>query len=186
LALTARLTRGQKQSCGCLNKVRTAAANTTHGYYGTKEYFIWKTIIQRCYDPNHKEYHLYGGRGITVCDRWRYWFPNFLEDVGSRPENVRNCCLMLIDKDRNYEPGNCLWARASEVQNNRRNNRFIEIKGQRLTRAEAARIFKIDYFVLRHRLNAGWPVEAAIFTPVGALSIRPVGVSKKDRLTRIR
>ena len=74
-------------------------------------------MLSRCYRPNSNGFHNYGGRGITVCDRWRESFANFLADMGERPEGKT---LDRINVDGNYEPGNCRWATATEQMANRR------------------------------------------------------------------
>lgn len=73
-------------------------------------------MIQRATNPKNTNWHHYGGRGITVCDRWRV-FDNFLADMGERPEG--KTIDRYPDNDGNYEPGNCRWATPSEQQRNK-------------------------------------------------------------------
>ena len=80
--------------------------NTTHGKSETREYRIWAGMIQRCKNPKVQRYPHYGGRGISVCDRWKQ-FPNFLDDMGLLPSPKH--FLARIDLDGNYEPSNCRW-----------------------------------------------------------------------------
>ncbi len=81
------------------------------------EYKTWASMKQRCYNPNSNFYHRYGGRGITVCDRWRDSFEAFLDDIGLKPS--RKHSIDRIDGEGNYEPGNVRWASPSVQQNNR-------------------------------------------------------------------
>jgi hypothetical protein len=93
------------------------AKATTHGLADTPIYNVWKTLIQRCTNPNNKDYADYGGRGVTVCRRWLR-FENFYADMGDRPAGK-----WTIERRRNgrgYSPSNCLWASWHEQALNRR------------------------------------------------------------------
>ncbi|MFJ5151393.1 hypothetical protein ACIQCF_07355 [Streptomyces sp. NPDC088353] len=115
-------------SCGCLGKETSAARSRTHGKHGSSEYRIWQGMKWRCLNPNYKPYPNYGGRGITVCDRWRDSFEAFLADVGPRPSP--NHTLDRIDNDGNYEPGNVAWRTYKEqAQNKRPQLRSTCVKG---------------------------------------------------------
>lgn len=104
---------GQSKSCGC---TRTEA-KIKHGRAGTPVYVTWGNMLRRCYDERSRSYGYYGGRGITVCERWKT-FENFLQDMGGRPGNEYS--IDRIDNDGNYEPGNCRWSTAKQQAMNRR------------------------------------------------------------------
>lgn len=86
----------------------------------TTEYVIWKGMKQRCSNPKHVAYRMYGGRGITVCERWRVSFTAFYADMGPRPSKGHS--IDRIDNERGYEPGNVRWA-TSDVQGANRRRR---------------------------------------------------------------
>lgn len=114
-------------SCGCLNKELVII----HGQYQSSEYYAWQHIKDRCYNLKNKRYKDYGGRGITVCDRWKDSFENFLADMGPKPSNKHS--IDRIDNDGNYEPKNCKWSTATEQARNQRNQRdakLIDPEGQ--------------------------------------------------------
>lgn len=119
VVLGASLRTGATQSCGCLNIEKISERFTTHGHtIGKKrstEHKIWASMIQRCTNPNVDKYEDYGGRGITICDRWRE-FENFFADMGKRPS--RRHSIDRICNNGNYELNNCKWStRTEQVRN---------------------------------------------------------------------
>jgi hypothetical protein len=99
---------GKSRSCGCLRTETMIQKNGTHLLSDTLEYKIWHGMRRRCFNPDNRGFKDYGGRGITVCDRWRDSFENFIADVGFRPS--RSHSIDRINNDGNYEPGNCKWS----------------------------------------------------------------------------
>lgn len=108
------LKNGRTKSCGCIRKERNN--NTRHGMTGTPIHNIWKSIKQRCLNPNNKDYKNYGGRGITVCNRWLK-FENFYKDVGNPPKGLT---LDRINNNGNYNPNNWRWATRQQQSDNKR------------------------------------------------------------------
>lgn len=123
------LTSGATRSCGCLlrdvngERLRRERLALKHGHAQgdrpTRTWSSWRSMIKRCTDPRHGSWQRYGGRGISVCVRWRESFSNFLADMGERPEGMT---LDRIDPDGNYEPGGCRWATPVEQRHNRSTN----------------------------------------------------------------
>lgn len=109
---------GNTRSCGCmLSKFIPVRGKEKHGLTRSKEYGVYNGMKSRCYNPNHKAYTNYGGRGIKVCDRWLNSFVAFYEDMGDKPDGLT---LDRIDNDGDYGPDNCKWSTYSEQNINRR------------------------------------------------------------------
>ena len=117
---------------------------------------------QRCENKNHTSYHHYGERGITVCQRWRYSFENFINDMGRRPSGY---ILDRIDVNGNYEPVNCRWVSAKVSTENRRVVIWLEYNGVRLTISDWAKQLGVPASRLRNRQRQGLPTEEILFKP---------------------
>lgn len=145
---------GQVKSCGCWIR------NWWHGHSRvgkvTPTYRTWMKMRARCFDDSCPEFELYGGRGITICDRWRR-FEYFLADMGERPHGT---CIGRINNDGNYEPENCRWETPAQQARNTRRNRFITYNGITLCMKDWSN--KLGIKSLAYRLKHGWPLEKAL------------------------
>jgi hypothetical protein len=130
--------------------------------WSTPEYSSWWHALQRCYDPTFVYYFYYGGRGITVCERWRD-FSNFYTDMGPRPTPQHT--LDRIDNDGPYAPENCRWATRQEQARNRRSNRMLTLNGETLCLSEWAERIDLPANALYMRLYNGWSIEQALIRP---------------------
>lgn len=158
------LVTGSAKSCGCLRREVTAARSRTHGMSNSRERTAWKSMRNRCYRSQTNDYERYGGRGITVCDRWRDSFQNFYDDMGPIPSPEHS--LDRIDNDGPYSPENCRWASPEEQARNKSTTRWLEFRGERRRLMEWAELLGIPENVIYKRLNVrGWSVDRALSTP---------------------
>lgn len=122
LVPTRNLRNSNTKSCGCLQRDVVRQYATIHGATAdrkrTSEYRSWRHMIERCYNPNIREWKYWGGAGVQVCPQWRHNFQQFLHDMGPRP--VGHSIDRYPDKNGHYEPGNCRWATPTEQTRNRR------------------------------------------------------------------
>ena len=156
---------GSTKSCGCYKSIAPKLSNTKHGMSHTTTHKIWCDIKSRCFCLNDPAYKNYGGRGITMCDRWKNSFEAFYEDVSKLPHfNEKGFTLDRIDNDGNYEPNNVRWVDRITQGNNKRNNRLISYNGETHTMAEWAKIKGLNYKTLSCRLYDGWDISRALET----------------------
>jgi hypothetical protein len=121
-------------------------------------YDSWSHMIQRCTNPKSQDWPNYGGRGITICDRW-FVFSNFAADMGERPYGTT---LDRKDNEKGYSPDNCKWSTRVEQERNKRSNRRLIVEGVSRTVAEWAELLGIRANTITLRLRRGWPVERAL------------------------
>lgn len=168
LVVGGKLRRGEVKSCGCAKSGWCRSANLTHGAAQrgklTPEYRVWSNMIDRCERVTNERFERYGGRGISVCARWRESFANFLADVGLRPSSEHT--LDRKNNDGNYEPKNVRWATRTEQNQNKRNNINLTWNGETHCLREWARRMKIGYLTLYNRHRSGWSTEQTLTTPV--------------------
>lgn len=158
-----RLRSGMTRSCSCIQKEKAGARTRKHGASRTRAYRAYRAMIKRCERPNNVDYKWYGGRGITVCERW-HDYANFLADMGERPSEKH--FIERIDNDGPYCPENCTWATREEQQANTRQAHLITWQGKTMNRAAWARELGMPPDRLRTRLKLGWPIDRAFLEPL--------------------
>jgi hypothetical protein len=160
-------------SCGCLRSERLSEQRSTHGQNRkgarTRLYRVWAGMLQRCSNPKSNRYHLYGGRGISVCEAWRD-FSAFAEWAASAGYND-TLQIDRVDCNQDYHPRNCRWVTATEQNRNKRSVRLVAAFGEAKTMPEWAADARcsVHRATIRHRLLVmGWPPERAISEPAAA------------------
>lgn len=150
---------GHTTSCGCglKEKIRGKGNhNYVNGLSTTRLARAYYNMKNRCYNPKVNSYHLYGGRGITVCNEWlgKYGFKNFC-DWAIANGYAETLTLDRIDSDGKYEPSNCRWATIEQQANNKRNTKFLCINGEVDTVGNWSRRLKVSYWNLLHYAKGG-------------------------------
>lgn len=157
----------KSRGCGCTR-------GRTHGMAASgkeaPEYWVWHGMRQRCANPQNANYHLYGGQGIQVCERWTR-FEGFYEDMGPRPTPKHS--LDRIDRTGNYEPGNVRWATDHEQTRNTRRNIFAEMDGERKVVKDWAIQYGVPYMTLKERIRKGMSLKDALAVPSGNIDRAP-------------
>lgn len=147
-----RQVKNKNKSCGCRSRHKV-----THDKTYTREYMMWEAIKERCYNKNVEGFHLYGGRGIKMCDRWLNSIENFINDIGKRPTKYHT--FDRIDVNGDYCPENFRWATPKEQANNRRNNRLIKYNNEELTVTQWAEKIGTNSQNLFKKIDDGWSIE---------------------------
>jgi len=122
-------------------------------------YHVWASMKDRCYNKNNKAYPDYGGRGITVCDRWRDSYATFASDMGDRPDGTS---IDRIDNDGNYEPGNCKWSTRQEQQRNQRRAVYVTIENTVYRAIELSEKYRLKTDTIVSRAAKGLPFNECV------------------------
>ena len=145
---------GATISCGCKHYT------PIHGKTGSRIYEVWVQMKQRCSNPHSSHYYAYGQREITVCQEWSKDFRNFYS-WSIQNGYADNLTIDRINNEKGYSPDNCRWATLYTQANNRRNNKWLLVDGEKLTIAQAARKYGIDQKRLGMRIARGLSFEKA-------------------------
>lgn len=151
------LKRGNSKSCGCNRGER-------HGKSGTLYYAVWVGMIARCERSETDSFQMYGGRGISVCPRWKHSFLKFQKDMGPRPKGMS---IDRIDTNGNYEPKNCRWATPKQQSRNTRRNVVLSVNGESMCISEWEQKMNLPRTTIWQRIRKlGWTPEKAVTTPL--------------------
>lgn len=171
------LINGLTKSCGCKSAVKKK-----HGMSNTRIYFIWQHMRQRCSNPKSKDYELYGGRGICVCDDWDADFLKFYT-WSINNGYTDNLSIDRINVNGNYEPNNCRWANNEIQSNNKRTTRYLIVNGSKKSLNEWSIISGIAPGTIRRRLYKGLDANDAVFLPIASYRRGGLGGEHVDQGT---
>lgn len=129
--------------------------NLRHGQCVSREYRCWSHMLERCNNQHTENWNNYGGRGITVCERWLI-FENFFADMGECPEGFS---IERLNNDGSYGPGNCVWADTATQSRNKRSNVRLTHDGKTMSLADWSRALKLNTGTIVARRKRGWPTN---------------------------
>jgi len=154
------LKQGSSKSCGCLVK-----RATKHGLLRHPIYNVWRGMKERCLNPNFKQYHDYGGRGIKI---YEYWVKDFMSFFHWALKNGYKKGLQLDrkDNDKDYCPSNCRFITHKQNNRNKRDNRYIDFNGKKRLFIELCEEYGLNYKTVYNRLKRGWSVEDTFNKPI--------------------
>ncbi len=152
------LSNGHTTSCGCIQRV----GKRTHGLSRHPLYVVWSNMMARCYEPSNARYASYGGRGITVCERW-HDISLFIHDMHPRPEGTS---LERKNNNLSYGRRNCKWGSSFEQANNKRTTVLLSLDGVTKPVTEWAVAMGVQAETLRARVRLGWTDAEVLTTPL--------------------
>lgn len=170
-AVLSSLRNGKVSCCRTCSISHIRERVATHGMRYTKIYGIWTAMLSRCNNPNNKSYHRYGGRGVTVCERWDPSkggsFENFYEDMGECPAPGYQLDKEAIDPNNKvYSPEMVRWVSRTDNMRHTSRSRSITYKGRTMLVTEWAKELGLSIPCLHRRLfKLGWSIERAFTTP---------------------
>lgn len=144
------------------NNMHPNFTNKRHGMYGTPTYRTWQSMKARCLNPKSDNFKWYGGRGISICQRWMS-FSNFFDDMSIRPNG---CTLDRIKNDGNYSPDNCKWSTVTEQRNNKSDSILITLDGKSMSIDEWSLFIGINRGTLSSRYKRGWSHKRILTCPI--------------------
>ena len=131
----------------------------------TRIHNVWKNMRERCMNPAHKNFAIYGGRGIKMCDEWLNSFGSFYTwSINNGYSD--DLTLDRIDVDGNYEPSNCRWVTQKDQCNNTHRNIVVTVNDETHTLKQWAELFGLKYGTIVSRVSRGWDPIKALTTPV--------------------